>query len=64
MSRFTLLSSLNLVTLVLVFVIVAGVLIYFLRKRSNRQPLEGRRERNIGADLDAGRAAPDHNPPA
>lgn len=62
MSRTDFLSSLNLGTLVIVFAIVAVAFIYFLRKRKNRHPLEGRQERNVGADLDAGRPAPDHNP--
>ena len=62
MSHVEFLSSLNLGTLLIVFVIVAAGLIYFLRKRSNRHPLEGRQERNVGADLDANRPAPDHNP--
>ncbi len=56
------LASLNLGTLVIVFLVVAAGLMYFLRRRSNRHPLEGRRERNVGADLDAGREPPDHNP--
>lgn len=62
MSRPELLSSLNLMTLIGVFVIVAIAFIVFLRKRSNRHPLEGRQERNVGADLSADRAAPDHSP--
>lgn len=62
MSRTDFLASLNLGTLLIVFAVVAVALIVFLRKRSNRHPLEGRQERNVGADLDAGRAAPDHNP--
>jgi hypothetical protein len=40
----------------------AIMLAIFLRKRSNRHPMEGRQERNVGADLDAGRKAPDHSP--
>ncbi len=52
------LASLNLGTLVIVFLVVAAGLMYFLRRRSNRHPLEGRRERNVGADLEP----PDHNP--
>jgi LPXTG-motif cell wall-anchored protein len=62
MSRTDFLSSLNLFTLIGVVVIVAIALMVFLRKRSNRHPLEGRRERNVGRDLDAGREAPDHSP--
>ncbi len=56
------LSSLNLGTLVIGLVIIVLALVFFLRRRSNRHPLEGREERNIAADLDAGRKAPDHNP--
>jgi hypothetical protein len=56
------LSSLNLGTLVVVLLIAVAALAFFLRKRSNRHPLEGRRERNVGADLDAGRTPPDHSP--
>lgn len=56
------LSSLNLMTLVVGFLVVAGGFVFFLRKRSNRHPMAGRDERNVGADLDAGRAAPDHSP--
>ncbi len=56
------LGSLNLMTLVVVFLVVAAAFIFFLRKRSNRHPLEGRQERNVGADLDAERPAPDHSP--
>lgn len=62
MSRTDFLSSLNLGTLVIVFLVVAAAFVYFLRKRSNRRPLEGREERNVAADLDAGRAAPDNSP--
>ena len=64
MSRPEFLSSLNLMTLIGVFVIVAIAFVIFLRKRSNRHPLEGRQERNVGADLNADRAAPDHSPRA
>ncbi len=56
------LSSLSLATLVIVLVIVAGALAYFLRHRSNRQPLEGRHERNIAQDIDSGNEPPDHSP--
>ena len=56
------LSSLNLGTLVIGLVIVILALVFFLRKRSNRHPLEGRQERNVAADLDAGREPPDHLP--
>ena len=62
MSNGGFLSSLNLMTLVVVFLVVAGAFIFFLRKRSNRHPLDGRQERNVGADLDANRAARDHTP--
>lgn len=56
------LSAQNLMTLIAVFVIAAAAFMFFLRKRSNREPMEGRQERNVGADLDAGRKAPDHSP--
>lgn len=56
------LSAQNLMTLIAVFVIAAVAFMFFLRKRSNRHPMEGRQERNIAADLDAGRKAPDHSP--
>lgn len=56
------LGSLNLGTLVIVFLIAAAAFVFFLRRRSNRHPLEGRDERNIAQDLDAGRAAPDQSP--
>ena len=56
------LASLNQYTLWIGVIIIAVALVYFLRKRSNRHPMEGRQERNVGADLDAGRKAPDHSP--
>ncbi len=62
MSSSGFLSSLNLGTLVIVFLIVAIAFAYFLRRRSNRLPMEGRQERNVAEDLDAGRSAPDHSP--
>ncbi len=62
MARNDFLASLNLGTLMVVLVIAAVALIIFLRRRSNRHPLDGREERNVGADLDAGRKAPDHSP--
>ncbi|MEN2786662.1 hypothetical protein ACFOKI_01820 [Sphingomonas qilianensis] len=64
MQSATFLSSLNLGTLVIVVVIVAIGFAYFLRKRSNRHPLDGREERNVARDLDAGREPPDHSPRA
>lgn len=62
MSSHGFLSSLNLMTLIIFLVIVALGFVYFLRKRSNRKPMEGRQERNIAEDLDAGRPPPDHSP--
>ena len=62
MSTFDYLASQNLMILVTGAIVLAIALAWFLRKRSNRHPLEGRQERNIGADLDAGRKAPDHSP--
>lgn len=54
------LPSLNLVTLVVVLLAAAVALLLFLRKRSNRHSMDGHRERNIAADIDAGKGAPDH----
>lgn len=62
MSTFEYLASQNLMILVTGFLVAAAALAFFLRKRSNRHPMEGRQERNVGADLDAGRKAPDHSP--
>lgn len=62
MSKSELLPSLNLATLVIVLAIVAIGFLFFLRKRSNRHPMEGREERNVAADLDAGRPADDRSP--
>ena len=62
MTRDGFLASLNLGTLVIVALVVAIAFAFFLRKRSNRHPLVGRQERNVGADVDAGREAPDHSP--
>jgi hypothetical protein len=62
MSTFDYLASQNLMILVTGAIVLAIALAWFLRKRSNRHPLEGRQERNVGADLDAGRKAPDHSP--
>lgn len=62
MSRSELLPSLNLATLVIVLLVVGIGFLYFLRKRSNRHPMEGREERNVGADLDAGRSPRDRSP--
>lgn len=56
------LASLNIGTLVIVALVLAVALLLFLRRRSNRHPLEGRQERNVAADLDAGRKAPEHSP--
>ena len=62
MHKTDLLSSLNLGTLVIVLVIVVIGLIYFRRKRSNRHPMDGRAERNVAEDIDAGRDAPERSP--
>lgn len=62
MSSSGFLASLNLGTLVIVFLVVAIGFVYFLRRRANRHPLEGRQERNVAEDLDAGRDPPDHSP--
>ncbi len=62
MSTSGFLSSLNLATLIGVVLVVAIGFAYFLRRRSNRHPLDGREERNVAKDLDAHRDAPDHSP--
>lgn len=62
MSSTNFLASLNLGTLVIAVVIVAIGFAYFLRRRSNRHPLEGRKERNVARDLDAGNEPQDHSP--
>jgi hypothetical protein len=56
------LSSLNLATLLIVLAVAAVGFGLFLRHRRNRHPLQGHAERNVAADLDAGRPAPDHHP--
>ncbi|RVT42112.1 hypothetical protein [Sphingobium algorifonticola] len=63
MSNVGFLSSLSLVTLLIVLGVAAITLVVFLRKRSNRHPLEGKQERNVAADIEAGKSAPDHSPP-
>ncbi|RYE92640.1 MAG: hypothetical protein EOO77_46550 [Oxalobacteraceae bacterium] len=62
MSSSGFLASLNLGTLVVVFLIAAVGFLFFLRRRSNRHPMAGRKERNIAQDLDEGRDPPDHSP--
>lgn len=64
MSNVDFLSSLNLMTLVGVLAAACLALLWFMRKRSNAHSMDGKRERNVGRDLDAGKAAPDHSPPA
>lgn len=59
-----LLSSLSMMTLLVVVLIAAIGLALFLRKRGNRHPLRGQRERNVARDLDAEKSAPDHLPPS
>lgn len=63
MSNVGFLSSLSLVTLLIVLGVAAISLVVFLRKRSNRHPLEGKQERNVAADIEAGKSAPDYSPP-
>ncbi len=63
MSHTTFLSSLSIGTLGIGVLIVAIAFAYFLRRRSNRQPMAGREHRNIAKDLDAGKSAPDHSRP-
>ena len=64
MSHTGFLSSLNIGTLLIGFLIVAAVLAYFLRRRSNRHSMDGVRERNVAKDLDAGKEAPHRLPPS
>lgn len=56
------LPSLIFMTLGITLLAAIAALLIFRRKKSNRHPLEGREERNVGADLDAGIAAPEHSP--
>ena len=56
------LSALNLGTLLIVLAVVGIAFAYFMRRRSNRHPLEGRQERNVAADIDADRGPPLHSP--
>lgn len=58
MSRTGFLASLNLGTLIIVFLIVAAAFAFFMRRRANRHPLDGHRERNVAEDLDASRGPP------
>lgn len=62
MSNSEFLGSLNLVTLIIVFLVVAVAFAFFMRHRANRHPMEGRKERNVAKDLDEGRPGPDHSP--
>ena len=62
MSTVDYLSAQNLMILGIGLLAAVIALAWFLRKRSNRHPLEGSQERNVAADLDAGRKAPDHLP--
>lgn len=62
MSSSGFLASLNLSTLVIVVLVAGAALLFFMRKRSNRHPMEGRQERNVAADIDAGRGAPGESP--
>ena len=62
MSTFDYLSAQNLTILLSGLVLGLVALALFMRKRANRHPMEGRQDRNVGADLDAGRKAPDHSP--
>lgn len=62
MSSHKFLSSLNLMTLIVVLVFIILVYAYFMRKRSNRRPMEGQQERNVSKDIDAGHPPPDHSP--
>jgi amino acid transporter len=62
MSTTGFLSSLNLGTFIIVFIVVAVAFAFFMRRRANRHPMEGRKERNVAKDLDEGRVPPDHSP--
>jgi hypothetical protein len=56
------LSLLSLATLGIVLLIAAAGFVYFIRRKSNRDPMNGRQERNIAKDLDGGQEPPNHSP--
>lgn len=62
MTRDSLPAFLNLGTLLIVLILAVGMALWFFRKRSNRKPMEGRKERNVAADLDRGKVAPRESP--
>ncbi len=61
MSRSDLLPLLNLTTLIVFALILLGVLLLFLRKRSNRHPMEGQHEENIAKRIDESRDTREHD---
>lgn len=50
--------SLMLMTLGAVILILAIMLIMFLRRRSNRHPMKGQPERHVGREIDEGKRGP------
>ncbi|OZA94532.1 hypothetical protein U4960_14590 [Altererythrobacter sp. H2] len=62
MSASELVPILGLVTLIIALIAAAIALTKFLRKPSNRHPMDHREERNVAADIDAGRAPKNHSP--
>lgn len=58
MSTDELTPTLMLATLAIVLVIAIIMLIRFRSKRSNRHPMDGERERNIGRAIDEDRPPP------
>ncbi len=63
MNNPSMLMSLNLMTLGAVLLILIGSFLWFMRKRSNRHPMEGQPERKIGEHLDRMEAKADEHPP-
>ena len=55
-----LLSSLNIFTLVAVAAALLAYLLFFLRKKRNRHPMEGQPEENIAERIDESRNTRDH----
>ena len=61
MSKTELLSGLNLFTLVIVAAVLLAYLLFYLRKKRNRHPMEHQREENIAERIDEGRTPTDPN---
>ena len=55
MSTNELVPGLGLSTLLIVLAVAAVIFLLFMRRRSNRHPMEGERERNVARDIDQGR---------